>query len=78
MTDGDTNPNMVSLGNVYTQIKDMRAENKKEHKSITGKLEAQGKDIVCLQTKWNFLRWLVPASCAAAVGIVTLAAYFLR
>ena len=78
MNGEDTNPNMVSLGRVYTAVKDMRKENNSEHKAITSELVAQGKDIACLKTKWSFLRWLVPASLAAAAGIVTLAAYFLR
>ena len=77
MQDGDTNPNMISLGRVYSAIKESAKENREEHKAITSELVAQGKSIVCLQAKWGFLKWLVPASITAAVGIVSLAIKFL-
>jgi hypothetical protein len=77
MNDGDTNPNMVGIGHVYKAVKEMRVENKEEHEKITTEIVAQGKSIVCLQAKWGFLKWLVPASITAAVGIVSLAIKFL-
>ncbi len=63
---------------ILSAVHDLREANDEAHEKITGEIVAQGKAITCLQTKWNFLRWLVPASCGAAVGVVTLAAYFLR
>ena len=77
MNGEDTNPNMVSIGNVYVAVKELRKENRSDHKAITTEMVAQGKDIACLKVKWRFLRWLVPASIMAAVGIVGLAYKFM-
>ena len=77
MNGEDTNPNMISLGRVYEAVKESAKENRSEHKAITTEMVAQGKDIACLKVKWRFLRWLVPTSVMAAVGIVGLAYKFL-
>jgi len=77
MRDGDTNPGLVSIGHVYTAVKEMRVENKKEHKAITGEIVAQGKEIVCLQVKWGLLKWLIPISVTVAASLVGLLVKFL-
>ena len=76
MPNGDTNPNMVSLGRVFTEIRDMRKENKTEHKSITATLNAHSVQLACLETKWatfwKVLKWAAPlmgAAIGAVVGV---------
>ena len=66
----DTNPNMVSLGRVFTEIKDMRKENKGEHEAITGTLNTHSIQLACLETKWKFLKWLIPATVGAIGAVV--------
>ena len=75
MPNGDTNPNMVSLGRVFTEIRDMRKENKTEHKAITQELNKHSVQLACLETKWKFLKWLIPATVGvvgAVVGLLSL------
>jgi hypothetical protein len=76
MNDGDTNPNLVSLGRVFTEIRDMRKENKVEHKTITQTLNAHSVQLACLETKWatfwKVLKWAAPImgiAIGAAVGV---------
>ena len=65
----DTNPNMVSLGRVFTEIKDMRQENKSEHKTITGTLNAHSIQLACLETKWGTF-WKVVKYAGPIVGLL--------
>jgi hypothetical protein len=76
MPDDTTNPNMVSLGRVFTEIRDMRQENKTEHKAITQTLNAHSVKLACLETKWStfwkVLKWAAPIMAiviGAAVGV---------
>ena len=69
MKDGDTNPNMVSLGRVYTAVKDMRTENREEHKAITCELVAQGKQITCLSAKWETFWKMVKIMAPSVLAI---------
>ena len=73
MAPEDTNPNMVSLGRVFTEIKDMRTENKTEHKSITKTLNAHSVQLACLETKWGTF-WRVAKILGPVMGIVIGAA----
>ena len=72
MNGDTTDPNMVSLGHVYTEIKGMRKENQDEHKAITGEINQVKIDVACLQTKWKFLKWAIPTSVALVGGMATL------
>jgi hypothetical protein len=72
MNDGDTNPNLVSLGRVFTEIRDMRQENKEEHKTITTKLNRHSVQLACLETKWKFLKWLIPATVGVIGAVVAV------
>ena len=76
MAPEDTNPNMVSLGRVFTEIKDMRKENKEEHQAITGVLSTHSVQLACLETKWKtfwkVMKWAAPIMgtvIGAAVGV---------
>ena len=69
MPSEDTNPNMVSLGRVFTEIKDMRKENKSEHRTITETLNTHSIKLACLETKWTTF-WKVLKWAAPIMGIV--------
>ena len=64
-------PSKVFLKDVFKELKDMRKENREEHKSITGEINAVKIDIACLQTKWRFLKWAIPTSVALIGGAAT-------
>lgn len=72
MNGESTDPSINLLGLVYDEIKDMREENKKEHKAITSEIGAVKIDVACLQTKWRFLKWAIPTSVALVGGVATL------
>lgn len=74
MNDGDTNPNLVSLGRVFTEIRDMRKENKNEHKAITTKLNAHSVQLACLESKWSTFWKVVKYGVAPVMGIAIGAA----
>jgi hypothetical protein len=81
MNDGDTNPNLVSLGRVFTEIRDMRKENKVEHKTITATLNAHSVQLACLETKWatfwKVVKWVAPLM-GAAIGAAVAANLWLK
>ncbi|GAH42084.1 unnamed protein product [marine sediment metagenome] len=68
-----TNPNMVSLGRVFTEIRDMRQENKDEHKSITGTLSKHSIQLACLETKWGTF-WKIVKVIGPIAGLIVGAA----
>ena len=75
MLDETTNPDAPSLRSVYKAVKDMRDENREDHKTITIKLEKHSIQLACLETKWKFLKWLIPATVGvigAVVGVSSL------
>ena len=69
----DTNPNMVSLGRVFTEIKDMRKDSKENHRATTKTLNKHSIQLACLETKWatfwKVLKWAAPLM-GAAIGVV--------
>ena len=73
MPNGDTNPNMVSLGRVFTEIRDMRKENKQEHKAITATLNAHSVQLACLETKWATF-WKMVKFVGPVAGLIIGAA----
>lgn len=81
MPDGDTNPNMVSLGRVFTEIRDMRKENKAEHKTITATLSAHSVQLACLETKWatfwKVMKWAAPLM-GVAIGAAVAVSWYVK
>jgi hypothetical protein len=72
MNDETTNPDAPSLRSVYGAIKDMREENREDHKAITTKLERHSVQLACLETKWKFLKWLIPATVGVIGAVVAV------
>jgi len=72
MSGDATDPSVVSLVHVYSEIKEMRQENRTEHKAITGEINEIKIDVACLQTKWRFLKWAIPVSVALVGGMATM------
>jgi len=72
VSDDTTDPNISLLGKVFDELKDMRQENRTEHKAITGEINQVKIDVACLQTKWRFLKWAIPASVALVGGMATM------
>lgn len=81
MNDDTTDPAMVSLGRVFTEIRDMRQENKKEHKSITATLNTHSVQLACLETKWatfwKILKWAAPLM-GAAIGTALAVSWLVK
>jgi len=77
MPNGDTNPNIVSLGRVFTEIRDLRKENKIEHKTISQTLSKHSIQLACLETKWATF-WRVTKYAAPIVGAAIGAGIALR
>ena len=67
-----TDPNMPSLGRVFKEVCDMRTENKEEHETITDKLNTHSIQLACLETKWKFLKWLIPATVGVIGAVVAV------
>ena len=75
MDSEDTNPDLPTLKHIFGEIKGLRKENKKEHETITEKLNTHSIQLACLETKWKFLKWLIPATVGvigAVVGVSSL------
>ena len=72
-SDQPTDPNMVSLGRVFTEIKDMRQENKSEHGAITKTLNTHSIQLACLEAKWGTF-WKLVKYIGPIAGVIVGAA----
>lgn len=72
MLDETTNPDAPSLRSVYKAVKEMREENRDDHKTITETLNAHSVQLACLETKWGTLwklvKWVVAPVMGIAIG----------